>query len=197
MHSFQRWLLSLSFVSLVTLLGCASSHAITYNINVFEEGNTVTGTITTNGQLGSLSATDITQYDLVVNAGLGGSILIGTTPIFTGSPLTAGSTNLVFVPQNGTAEFVDGGDIWLLINSLTFPPAGAMEFVEVHGFGSVNHRVVLSPDFQGHTNVQIGSADFTPPAAVPGPTIGAGASSFALAALMLGWFMRRRCAGLP
>jgi hypothetical protein len=29
-------------------------------------------------------------------------------------------------------------------------------------------------------------------AAVPGPTVGAGASSFALAALFLGWFMRRR-----
>jgi hypothetical protein len=29
-------------------------------------------------------------------------------------------------------------------------------------------------------------------AAVPGPTVGAGASSFALAALFLGWLVRRR-----
>jgi hypothetical protein len=30
------------------------------------------------------------------------------------------------------------------------------------------------------------------PAAVPGPTVGAGASSFALATLFLGWLVRRR-----
>jgi hypothetical protein len=32
----------------------------------------------------------------------------------------------------------------------------------------------------------------TIPAAVPGPEVGAGASSFALSALLLGWFVRRR-----
>jgi hypothetical protein len=36
------------------------------------------------------------------------------------------------------------------------------------------------------------SATFTETVAVPGPTVGAGASSFALAALFLGWFGRRR-----
>jgi hypothetical protein len=175
MYTIQRRSLCI-FAGLIVCLGCAPSHANTYNINVVEGTNSVTGTITTNGNLGLLSATDITQYDLVVNTGLGGSLMIGTNPIFSGSPLIAGSTILVFVPLNGTAEFFGGGNIWLLIDSLTHPPAGAMDFLEVQGFGFLDHTVVLSPDFQGHTDVQIGSADFTPPevSTVPGPVVGAG-----------------------
>jgi hypothetical protein len=46
------------------------------------------------------------------------------------------------------------------------------------------------PQTYDYTNETLVISEFT--AAVPGPTVGTGASSFALAALFLGWLVRRR-----
>ena len=144
MYRTQRRLLSFFFAGLIVFIGCAPSHAITYNINVVEGINSVTGTITTNGQLGLLSETDITQYDLIVNAGGGGSFLIGTNPIFSGSPLIAGSTILVF-DRGGSAEFFGALNFWIMNDDSLFPPFGAMQFIENHGFAGTLDNVVLLP----------------------------------------------------
>jgi hypothetical protein len=160
-----------AFVFALLVLASQPASAITYNINVSEGGNSVTGTITTNGHLGSLASTDITAWNLTINAGLGGHLTLGNgNPTMIGSPLLAGTTTLDFA-RSGSAEviFGDGFNDWLLIGAvLSGTPGGEMQFVETGGGGSANHIVSLPPEdpFAGH----IGSADFTPPADTPVPT---------------------------
>ena len=67
---------------------------------------------------------------------------------------------------------------------------GVPNVFDPHGFPTGNSlmNATLNIGDVNLTNVQA----FDPTAAVPGPTLGAGASSFALAALFLGWIVRRR-----
>lgn len=178
---------------LAFLLGSGPSYAITYNINIVEGANSVAGTITTNGTLGNLSSADITQWNLVVNAGLGGSITLGTNPIMSGAPLLAASTSLVFSPEGGSAFFGDGFVFWNLLDSLTFPPAGAMEFHETKAGEVGDNTVLLSLGLDGHSDVQIGYAvpATTPlPAALPFFATGLGALG------LLGWRRKRKAAAI-
>ena len=194
-----RNLFAVEFVFLFALIVLAGqpASAITYNINVSEGGNSVTGTITTNGNLGSLASTDITAWNLTINAGLGGHLTLGSgNPTMIGSPLLAGTTTFDFA-RSGSAEvfFGDGFNDWLLIGSvLSGTPGGAMQFIETGGGSSVNHTVSLPLDdpFAGH----IGSADFTPPADTPLPaalplfTTGLGALG------LIGWRRKKKSAAL-
>ena len=91
---------------------------------------------------------------------------------------------------------------------LYFPPSGGfyadfsgISFTNENGVsynitnfptGASNNLNVSTLDSAGNGSAVVAIDMTVTPAAVPGPIVGAGGSSFALAALFLGWFVRRR-----
>jgi len=73
------------------------------------------------------------------------------------------------------------------IGSTTMSPADG-----VYGDLSLSLSGISYVVFGGPSVFVADDLSFTTLAAVPGPTVGAGASSFPLAALFLGWLVRRR-----
>jgi hypothetical protein len=47
----------------------AAASSIVYDVNIVNGTNSITGTLTTDGQLGALMATDFTDWDIVVASG--------------------------------------------------------------------------------------------------------------------------------
>jgi hypothetical protein len=83
---------------MLSLSAVANASSLTYNVNELNQGWSVTGTITTDGSLGTLNASDLTDFNLLLNDGTNTFVLNtgdGQLDLF-GTALTATSTGLFF-----------------------------------------------------------------------------------------------------
>lgn len=188
-----------AFIALVGLTASASADYIPFNVDITMPGATATGFFSAfqnsnnNSLVGGPFNFNLTEG--AFSATLNGSALGNNAQVAVGDPsgntisvtddqvfFDFSSTNLDFL------KFYTGaGDI------LCFQTASASN-ESFCGGGGVGAGIVIlvagAPDpFLPMTGNQVIASSA---AAVPGPTVGAGASSFALAALFLGWLVRRR-----
>jgi hypothetical protein len=180
-------------VAIVALFGGSSVGATTYNISDGTASLGVTGTITTDGTIGVLSAANITDWNLLLNIGSSNADLTGplsgnNSSIFAsiGNDLSASATGLFF-------NFGDTSAFGVF--SLRIPDGSASlasisllnQFVEP---GSPEITLFVTPSFgvigeQGLA--QIGAVGATPlPDTLPLFATGLGLIG------MLGWWRRRR-----
>ena len=158
---------------------------------VFSSNESIPIIFNANGSV-SPSATTANSAQLQVNAVVGGATLLsasacqagagtGSCTALTNSPTFSLATQLVL---NTNQQYLVQETVYAIAQSgfndtststidpfMTFAP----------GFDSTGITLELSSN--------IGNSPLSP---VPGPTVGAGASSFGLAALFLGWLVRRR-----
>jgi hypothetical protein len=125
---FARRLLGLLAAAWCSVAAPSHATTIIYDVNFSTGADSVTGTITTNGQFGALLSTDITAWSFVIKIGPNTGIAIGSNPTISGTPLLASSSVIDFEPSLGTADFVDGPVDWLLLGAATSPPLGAFRF---------------------------------------------------------------------
>lgn len=172
---------------------------ITYTINDTVGAGTVTGTITTDGFLGTLATSDIIDWNLVLTNGFGTTLDLtrpsAIAPIegveVMGASLTASSTNLSFdfdgagfflIQQNGLGNggtyFCDGGS-----GQATCLAGGESDFP--NGLDAPNQQFAArSGDISLGTATSLGST-------VPEPS-----SVFLLSAALLGiWLLARKRLG--
>ncbi len=106
---------SIALATMILGVGASSASVITYNVNQFFGGGSVVGTLTTNGNLGTINYFDITSFSLQLN-GIGSSFHIASTdPTGViwggGADITASLQNLKFnfsASDNGFLVFQDG-----------------------------------------------------------------------------------------
>jgi hypothetical protein len=113
----QKIALAASLAMTTMLFGVDESSAsvITYNVNQFFGGGSVIGTLTTDGNLGTINYYDITSFSLELN-GNGASFHIASTDPTgviwgNGADITASAQNLKFnfsATDNGFLVFQDG-----------------------------------------------------------------------------------------
>lgn len=96
-------------------------------------------------------------------------------------------------------DHITGGGLEALLSTFTTDPLSPTSVLgsQLTASGGGNAAFDISDPVTGNgsTSIQAFLTNMTISAsadAVPGPTVGGGASSFALAALFLGWFVRRR-----
>jgi len=171
-----------SVMALLALpVSATRANSIIYDVNFNDGTNSVTGTITTNGQTGVLLPTDITGWSLVFQVGGATGITIGTDPTFFLSPLRASTSVLDFEPTGGDVAFANG-DFWQLLGTSHSPPFGAEVFVR----NGVTTTVPFTALFN---DLPIGVAELTPtplPAALTLFATGLGALG------LLGWRRKRK-----
>jgi hypothetical protein len=153
--------------SVLALLGlsvfAAKASPITYDVNFSDGTNSVTGTITTVGNFGALSSSDITAWDLVIHAGPDAGISKGANPPMLGIPLLASSSVIDFEPALGSASFINGPVDWQLLSSSLSPPFGAIVYTTLFRTNTVPF---LSPFDR---DIPIAVAELTPPDTTPLP----------------------------
>jgi hypothetical protein len=101
------WIIALVFVAVLTP-AVLIAQDITYTVDQSVGPGSVTGSITTDGTIGTLSSTDISNWNLTLNDGFGD--VVDFTPLDSavgggGSDLTASSSDLMF-------NFIDDGGIF-------------------------------------------------------------------------------------
>jgi hypothetical protein len=125
------------FIALLMLGAAGASFADTiYNVNLsFGGTGTATGTITTDGNLGVLSATDTTNWNLTISDGVHPSVNLtsgsaGSSKGSLGMDLTSTATNLLFSFTN-----VDNGYFFLSDNGgfLCFGPGNGVCAISAPG----------------------------------------------------------------
>ena len=187
---------------LALVLTNSIARATTYNILNQGNGILLSGTITTDGHLGALTAADITAWD-IIQTGISGSGLptsidnTNSTLSYSGGALSATNTALVFNFTLSTASvlsFTSNQTFHVLSQTL---PAFQLTYCDAKAacippFGFSSADVILVLSSTAGADIPSRPIGTSPIATVPGPTVGAGASSFALAALFLGWLVRRR-----
>lgn len=108
----KLYLLASAFALSLTLTGRASATDITYTVNDVVGAGSVTGTITTDGTIGTLSTGDIVGFDLTLNDGTGTATLVdgvsGAATIL-GNDVTATASELIFdfTTDNSYLAFYD------------------------------------------------------------------------------------------
>ncbi|MCC6775360.1 MAG: hypothetical protein IT537_01795 [Hyphomicrobiales bacterium] len=95
----------------IVLLGVSPASAITYNVNIPVGAGNVSGFIETDGSIGTLTAADIVDWNLLIDSGTLSTTLTGplsgsnSTVGFFGSPaFTASATQLLFDFSASTIE---------------------------------------------------------------------------------------------
>jgi len=100
--------LGLTLALVAMMLGARVSNAgsITYTVNQTYGPATVTGTITTDGTIGTITAADITSFDLTLTD-TSSDVFNYTSSVFSaGSDITATSTDLLFNYSSSTAGYL-------------------------------------------------------------------------------------------
>jgi hypothetical protein len=156
---------------------------ITYDVNFSDGTNSVTGTITTDGNFGALSSSDITAWDLVIHAGPDAGISKGANPPMLGIPLLANSSVIDFEPAMGSVSFINGPVDWQLLSSNLSPPFGAIVYTTLFRTNTVPFLSSFDRD------IPIAVAELTPPDNTPLPAI---LSLFASGGALLGFLGWRR-----
>jgi hypothetical protein len=102
MKSLRRILMAsalCAFCALVCGTHLAHASPIIYDVSISDGTETITGTITTNGFLGTLSTTDITGFSLSASGPITfGPITPGSIDCFTSCGVIATPTTLTFAP---------------------------------------------------------------------------------------------------
>lgn len=123
-------------VVLIGLCGIAAATPIVYNVNISDGTETVTGTITTDGKIGTLAASDITAWDLAASGPepfltssslLGAMILSGAS---NGLFATTSSLEYDFSPAIGAVDFAVS--TLAVFKSVAFIPGGVLLRISVH-----------------------------------------------------------------
>jgi hypothetical protein len=163
-------------VACMAFAGASQTRAATiYNIDITQGTDTVTGTITTDGTIGGLSASNIQTWNLTIENTTGTNNLIGTgsgvdstLTLAPSSVLVATATALDFLFNDTTS-----GELAISNVSPSPFPAGAEQFLLqdtglVGSGGAVYVDVNENGDQQFGPSNQIGTVGTTPlPAALP------------------------------
>jgi hypothetical protein len=192
--------------SLATLALLISSPASAISYNVLSQGGGIllSGTITTDGQLGTLSVADITAWQ-INQTGISGSGLptsinnTNSTVSLTDGALSATSTSLIFnfasttasiLSFTSTQHFTVAGGTVLPAFGLTYCDTGAACKAPISG-ASYDVLLVLSST-QG-ASITPRSICTSTIASVPGPIVGAGLPGLLMVFTgLLGWWRCRR-----
>jgi hypothetical protein len=182
-------------VALMALLNVAHARATTFNLENLQiaPSYSVTGSITTDSNTGTLVQSDISSWNLIINTGNGPVILNGpgspatSAANLTGLALTVVGTGLFFNYGLSTASFFEIGTTALPNENVVLEDAGQggplLQFND--GVDSQSTSSVSG-------NVQIGTASATPlPATLPLFATGVGAMG------LLGWRRKRKNAAAP
>jgi hypothetical protein len=169
----------LGLIAYMALLGASQAGATTYNVDIVCAGGcSLTGTITTDGNTGVLSAPDIIDWNLAIEGGaipanssydlLGPLSGNNSTVTLVGSVLTASAVGLFF-------NFGDPSKASLVFEDTTTPNNALAAFYSTFYYslggyanldtylGYVNYDPIVSSD-----NLQIAAVGTTPlPAALP------------------------------
>lgn len=173
----------LGLVAALALLGMTPASAgIVYTLTPETVGPlTVTGTITTDGNTGVLSAADVTAFNITISGNGSSGTSQGTSPFLVGpggpaTALVATSTTLTFLFSTIENQLAFGG------------VGGVYELLSGPGFVLENGSGTFSAPGPGTPSFVLATAD---PA--PGPTYGAGLPGliFAFGGLLF-WHRRRQ-----
>ncbi|WP_353069504.1 PEP-CTERM sorting domain-containing protein [Tunturibacter empetritectus] len=158
--------LALLLSSLLAIPGIAAASPITYTLNNVFSTFSVSGTITTDGALGTLASSDITGYNLTVSNGTHTDTLTAANSLesIAGSGVTATSSGLFYDYVSGESHFTYDylGFFGQDFTDLCFQSSGCFTFNGsayesiFFPFGGGNPKQVQSGE------VEIGSVATTP-----------------------------------
>lgn len=147
------------------LAGAAvSAHAtnITYNVNLNFGGATATGTVTTDGALGTLTQSDLVGFDLTLSDGV--TTLHGVDGMisFDVAPLTATADDLLFDftnSRNGLLFWMPNSSGYLCFVGTGWTCSGAPGTAEIN----INNTHHVSGDFSGVESILTSNASANAP----------------------------------
>ena len=146
-ESSSRFSLIISFVFVALIAPTVlKADNIAYTVNQTEGSFGVTGTVTTDGTIGTLSSADIITWDLALNASPTITLDPGTSAVIVdGGALSASATQLTFNFTSGSNDNLQFNDSsssswWHVVSQ---PPyAGYNEIAELTGLGGSQYSYI-------------------------------------------------------